>query len=218
MRSDSEIIARPSRWLPLLEAIGVFLLIMGYIWWLKFYFAPGWLLILAAVVGSHLYHRETPGELGFRLANLRRCFTEFALPLFLLVLALLTLGTLFNTMRSIPVQQAILVPILYWPWGLVQQYLLNGFFVNRFRAFCGSSGSNWVPLLAASFFASAHLPNPFLMSVTFIAGYLSARVYIEYGNLYFLGFAHGVVGSLLFLVVPDSISYKLRVGPMMGAG
>jgi hypothetical protein len=31
--------------------------------------------------------------------------------------------------------------------------------------------------------------------------------------MYFLGLAHGTIGSLLFLVIPDSISHHLVVGP-----
>ena len=51
------------------------------------------------------------------------------------------------------------------------------------------------------------------MGVTFLFGYCSARIYRRYRNLYFLGMAHATVGFLLFLVVPDSISRHLKVGP-----
>ena len=40
-----------------------------------------------------------------------------------------------------------------------------------------------------------------------------SRIYLRYRNLYFLGMAHGVVGFLLYLVVPDTISHHLSVGP-----
>ena len=59
-------------------------------------------------------------------------------------------------------------------------------------------------------------PNPQLR--TFSGGHRplgwgSTLLYRRTRNLYFLGFAHATVGLLLFLVVPDSISRHLRVGP-----
>jgi hypothetical protein len=69
------------------------------------------------------------------------------------------------------------------------------------------------PLASALLFSGAHLPNWFLMAVTLLAGYICARVYLRHTNLYFLGFAHATVGVLLLLVVPDSISHHLIVGP-----
>jgi hypothetical protein len=68
-------------------------------------------------------------------------------------------------------------------------------------------------MISAALFSGAHLPNFFLMAVTLLAGYICARNYMRYKNLYFLAIAHGTVGFLLFLVVPDSISHHLTVGP-----
>ena len=46
-----------------------------------------------------------------------------------------------------------------------------------------------------------------------MAGYCCTLIYRKYKNLYFLGIAHATVGVLLLLVVPDSISHHLTVGP-----
>jgi hypothetical protein len=51
------------------------------------------------------------------------------------------------------------------------------------------------------------------MAVTLLGGYASTQLYRRYRNLYFLGLAHGVLGFVLYLVVPDSISHHLNVGP-----
>lgn len=75
-----------------------------------------------------------------------------------------------------------------------------------------SSARN-VPLIAATLFAGTHLPNWFLMLVTFAAGYCSTKIYMKYRNMYFLGLAHGLIGTVLFVVIPDSISHHLTVGP-----
>ena len=94
---------------------------------------------------------------------------------------------------------------------MFQQYLLNAYFVNRLLPGAGSSAQ--AAAWGAGCFACAHTPNWFLMIVAFAMGYCAARVWIRYRNLYFLGVAHGAIGSLLYLVVPDSISHHLVVGP-----
>jgi membrane protease YdiL (CAAX protease family) len=67
--------------------------------------------------------------------------------------------------------------------------------------------------MAATLFAGVHLPNWFLMVVTFAMGYYSAKIFMRYRNIYFLGLAHAVIGTALFVVIPDSISHHLTVGP-----
>jgi membrane protease YdiL (CAAX protease family) len=87
---------------------------------------------------------------------------------------------------------------------------LNGYFLNRLRAVVSVRAAS---LFAAILFALAHAPNPFLMAVTLPLGWGATLLYRRSRNLYLLGIAHAVVGLLLFLVVPDSISRHLRVGP-----
>ena len=199
------------RWLPLLEATGVFLLIMLYIWWLEPRVPPFWVAILALVVASHRWRRETFATLGFGRSNLRRCAAALALPVASLSLALLTAGCAFGTIRSISPLQGTLFLLSYLPWGLFQQYVLNGYFLTRLRM--SLPGSRGAPLLAALLFSTAHAPNWFLMCVTLIAGYVCTLFYSKYRNLYALGLAHGVIGFLIYLVVPDSIAHHMFVGP-----
>ena len=152
------------------------------------------------VIASHVYHRETLEKLGFRWAGTRRTFAEFSIPLGALALALLALGIVFRSVRHVTWKSAILSIALYCTWGLFQQYLLNGYFVNRFDDFFAGRKHAVVPILAAALFSLA-------------GGYLCARIYLKYRDLYFLGMAHGIVGFLIYLVVPDTISHHLYVGP-----
>jgi len=119
-------------------------------------------------------------------------------------------GILLQTTRPIRFEQGLLAWAGYLPWGLFQQYILNGYFLNRFDSVLSRRTA---PMMSAALFSGAHLPNWFLMAVTLLLGYLCGRIYRRYNNLYFLGIAHGTVGFLLFLVVPDSISHHLIVGP-----
>jgi membrane protease YdiL (CAAX protease family) len=96
------------------------------------------------------------------------------------------------------------------PWGTFQQYLLNGYFLNRLLV---AMPGRPAAVASAALFSGAHLPNWFLMAVTLLTGYVCARIYMRYKNLYFLGIAHATVGFLLLLVVPDSVTRHLVVGP-----
>jgi membrane protease YdiL (CAAX protease family) len=85
--------------------------------------------------------------------------------------------------------------------------------VNRLSGAAAPEEQRWVPLLAATLFAAVHVPNWFLVTVTFTLGLLCARIYMTYRNLYFLGIAHGVIGSALYITVPDWVSLHFYIGP-----
>ena len=199
-----------AHWLSFVEPAAVFVLIMSYIWRLRYTAPRAWIYILGFIILSHILRRERTASLGFRWNNFKECIETLAPTLLLLAMSLIACGVLLQTMRNIRFDHGLLCFLAYCPWGLFQQYLLNGYFTNRLLAV---SPARHVPLIAAALFSGAHLPNWFLMLVTFAAGYASTKIYMKYRNVYFLGLAHGVVGSLLFVVIPDSISHHLTVGP-----
>ena len=194
----------------ILEPFIVFSLIMAYIWALRYRYHSSWTIILLFMLVSHFLHHEGADTLGFRTRNFKECIDEFLPALVFVALVLLGAGILLQTTRPIRFGDACLAWTAYLPWGTVQQYLLNGYFLNRLaRVMPGRSAT----VASAMLFSGAHLPNWFLMSVTLLTGYICARVYLRHKNLYFLGFAHATIGFLLYLVVPDSISHHLVVGP-----
>jgi chromate transport protein ChrA len=194
--------------LALWEAIGVFLLIEAYIWRIRQTVPWFWMVILAIILLSHALRRETPAGLGFRMAGFRRGARACAPYVAATVALLLALGSALHTLRDVSFGWALLSFVAYCAWGLVQQYLLNGYFVNRF-----AEGTSRAPLLAAACFCLAHLPNWFLMAITLAGGYIAARVYRAWRNLFLLGLAHAILGFTIYLVVPDHITRHLYVGP-----
>ena len=187
-----------------------FALIMLYIWRLRFTAPRAWVFILGFFILSHILRGERTASLGFRWSNFRECMETMAPALLLLALSLMALGVLLQTIRPISVEYGCMCLLAYCPWGIFQQYLLNGYIANRLLAV---SSARHVPLMAAALFAGAHLPNWFLMLVTFVTGYYSTKIFMRYRNIYFLGLAHAVIGTVLFVVIPDSISHHLTVGP-----
>ncbi|MGA2133321.1 MAG: CPBP family intramembrane glutamic endopeptidase [Bryobacteraceae bacterium] len=192
------------------EVAAAFIFIMLYIWRLRFTWPWAWILILAFFAASHVLRGERIASLGFRWGNFRECVEHLAPALLLIVLSLLALGLLLQTMRPISLEYGCMCLLAYCPWGVFQQYLVNGYIANRLALV---AAPRYIPLISAVLFAGAHLPNWFLMIVTFAAGYAGTKIFLKYRNLYFLGLAHGVIGTLLFVVIPDSISHHLTVGP-----
>ena len=188
----------------------MYVMIMAYIWSLRSNHRGAWVVIPLLMVLSHLVRREHADGLGFHTRNLAECWREIAPALAFLSLLMLACGILLQTTRPIGVDAALGSWAAYVPWGVSQQYALNGYYLNRFR---GALENRAASLISAALFCGVHTPNLFLMAVAFPAGYCATRIYWRYRNLYFLGLAHATVGFLLFLVVPDSISHHLRVGP-----
>ena len=185
-------------------------MILAYIWNLRYSHAGAWVGILGLMLLSHLVRREDAYSLGFRPRHMGECWRNVAPALAFLSLFMLASGTLLHTMRPIGAEVALASWAAYVPWGVFQQYALNGYFLNRFHAVLGRRAAS---LIAAALFCGVHAPNWFLMLVAFPAGYCSTRIYWRYRNLYVLGLLHATVGFLLFLVVPDSFSHHLKVGP-----
>jgi membrane protease YdiL (CAAX protease family) len=203
------------RTLVLLEPFAIFGSIMAYIW--RFRFAHPWFCVpvVGAVILSHVARRERATVLGFRMRNLGDCVRSLGPILIALAFVMSTAGVLLGTIRPMGFENAAGSLALYLPWGLFQQYLLNGYFLKRFETALSPSAAD---LTTAALFSAVHSPNWFLMLVTPVAGYGAVQVYRRYSNLYFLGLAHAVIGFLLFLVVPDSISHHLNVGPGWSPG
>jgi membrane protease YdiL (CAAX protease family) len=198
------------RKLALLEPAALFLFLMGYIWIWRASHPYLWVAILACLLLSHAVHREGARELGFGRASLVECTHRFGPLLTVLALIMLAGGLLLNTTRRMPADQAFLALFAYLPWGVLQQYMLNGYFLNRFDCALGPRASAW---LTAALFGVVHTPNWFLMIVGVVGGWCATQVYRRHRNLYFLGIAHATIGFLLFVTVPDSISHHLNIGP-----
>jgi hypothetical protein len=196
-----------------LEAVAIFLLILVHIWFVSRHIKLAWLVILVPVVYSHWRRGESFAWLGFRRENFVRCLRDFAPLMIGLAGVPLALGVWFGTLHLSSSLRPLSFVVYYCVWGTFQQYALNGFFVNRLSGAAAPTEQRWVPLLAAILFAAVHTPNWFLVSVTFTLGLLCARIYVTYRNLFFLGIAHGVIGSALYLTVPDWISLHFFIGP-----
>jgi len=101
----------------------------------------------------------------------------------------------------------------YWAyalWAMVQQFLLQCFFLARLRRIV--AGEFKPAAAAAGIFAAAHLPNPILTPITLLWGMGACMVFLRYRNLYPLGIAHAILGISIALTVPGNLDHNMRVG------
>jgi hypothetical protein len=158
---------------------------------------------------------ETPAALGLRTTGFRDCARRYAIPVLAVAIAGTLVGFWLDTLRDVAAWRVAGVLIGYCWWALFQQYLLNGYFANRLSASLDSRYPRLVAPMAGAMFAGAHTPNMLLMGVTFVGGTVAAFAYQRHRNLFFLAFAHALIGTMIWFAVPDTVSHHLRVGPGM---
>ncbi len=98
-------------------------------------------------------------------------------------------------------------------WTLGQQIILGSYFTNRIRPLVPDNQS--AATAVAIVFSVCHLPNAFLVSVTFVGGIAFSLLFQRYRNVYALALIHLVLSSLLFLSVPSSVHHHFVVGARM---
>ena len=98
----------------------------------------------------------------------------------------------------------------YMIWALLQQFVLQDFFLLRLiRVF---PSRMLAVVVAAALFATAHIPNPLLFVLTLLWGTAACAIFLKYRNLYVLGIAHGILGLCIAVSVPNAIHHHMRVG------
>jgi membrane protease YdiL (CAAX protease family) len=171
-------------------------------------------LAFVLIISSQLLRRENMRELGFHYRNFLPALRLLLVPMLVIGLVSLAIGYFSGTRpdffrwhseRLIVVQLA-----LGFGWGLLQQYVLQGF-INRRAQIIWGPGPISV-LLTAAIFAGLHFPNPSLMVVTFIGGLVWAFVYQRAPNLFALAVSHSVMTWLLVSTLPPSALNHLRIG------
>ncbi|HEX8846658.1 MAG TPA: CPBP family intramembrane glutamic endopeptidase [Pyrinomonadaceae bacterium] len=166
-------------------------------------------LALGLMLLSHRARGESARELGWRLDNFKEALRLLAVPM--LAAAALIVGTGF-LLRGLHFtwgqfgEWALWLPL----WGLLQQYVLQGF-INRRAQIIFGRGSKSV-LLVALIFALLHLPNPWLSIATFAGGALWAYVYQRVPNLPALALSHALMSIVFAFALPPSATGSLRVG------
>jgi membrane protease YdiL (CAAX protease family) len=97
----------------------------------------------------------------------------------------------------------------YVLWALIQEFVLQSFFFNRFEELYGSSAAVWI---AASLFGVVHLPSPVLTTATLIGALFFCEMFRRYRSIYPLAIDHALLGLTIAFTMPDSLLHHMRVG------
>jgi membrane protease YdiL (CAAX protease family) len=166
-------------------------------------------LAFALMLFSHRAYGETAREIGWRLDNFWQAARLLILPMLIVSILLVGLGLLNKSLRFDGRQMlewALWLPL----WGLMQQYVLQGFVNRRAQILYGRGWQSW--LLVGFVFALLHLPNPWLTFATLAGGLLWAYIYQRAPNLIALALSHALMSMLLACSLPPSAINSLRVG------
>ena len=171
-------------------------------------------LATSLMFASHRVRRESLRDVGFRFDNFLGALYFLASPLAVVAAVCLLIawmsGTEISFLRWHQSRNLGLQLGLHFLWALAQQYVLQGF-LNR-RAML-ATGRSWLAILiVATIFGLLHLPNPWMVLLTFIGGVVWAAVYQRAPNLFALALTHSVVTWLILSTLPPSLLNHMRVG------
>ena len=99
---------------------------------------------------------------------------------------------------SLPVTFWLTV-ILYPAWGIAQQFALQNLIANNLTQMLTTPVA--LAVGSAALFAISHYPKMELVALTFVGGIFFTLIYRRNPNLWAVGIAHGVLGSLAFYLI-----------------
>ena len=195
-----------------LEATAVYAGVLLDIWRWQRAHPRLWIALLAAVILSHIVHRDRLRDIGLGPEELRGS-AESALPLMLLAFVpLLVWGFASGRLQLLaPSRSAALDFARYASWCAFQQYVTQGYFHNRLLGVIRTRHLS--SAVVALMFAGAHLPNPVLTAATAVAGFIFSEVFARHRNIWPLALAQTVGGFLVAAVAPPGLIHNMRVGP-----
>ena len=201
-----------SRRIALIEGFAFPAYVAWYIWQLQESYFYSWLVFPVWLIGSFVLHRDTPRSLGWRPDNLWSATKHSALIFLPCILGIVVAGLIFGSMHR-PIG-SLLVPrhfFGYMAFCLVQQVGLNSLVTNRLLAALDSPAV--ASLIAGLLFALLHWPNPVLVQLTGIGGFLMAWLFAKDRNILILAVWQGILGTLVWWAFPIAWHHAMRVGP-----
>jgi membrane protease YdiL (CAAX protease family) len=168
-------------------------------------------LLILILLWSHRRRGDSLRAIGFRLDTAPRTVLSFA-PIAIAIITLtLAVGLWMHSLRFPPIPAALYTLAKLLLFGIAQQYVLLGFYHRGIARLVPAPLA--AVLITALLFAAFHVPNPFLMVVTFFAAVIATLIYRYSPNLWVNGITHGIVSFALYYSLPVSVTGGLRVGP-----
>jgi membrane protease YdiL (CAAX protease family) len=184
-------------------------IILGYTWVaapLVSVRGPWLLLPVVSVIGLSIAHNRRTHDWGFDAKAFWPALAWSA------VLTAVFGGILWWAGRQSgapPERDAPLLDFLYViVWGGAQQFVLQTVVLREAQ----SVTRRVAVLLAAAIFAAFHLPNPFLVIVTFTGGLIWCAIYARHPNIVPLAVSHAAATVIILTSFDPAVTNALRTG------
>src|SRR5687767_8152846 len=154
---------------------------------------PGMALPVVLIMAVCIRHNMKKGDWGFS----RRAFwPAFGWSIALTVPLGAALWFIGHAQGPPPLRPAPLLDFLYViGWGGAQQFVLQTAILRESQ----KAVRRGATILAAALFATLHLPNPFLVTVTFVGALAWCGIYARYPNIVPLALSHAAVTVIILM-------------------
>jgi membrane protease YdiL (CAAX protease family) len=175
-----------------------------------------WLALIPAIAGlalilrSQLVRGETARSLGLGTVNFLRAAQLLALPMLAGAALIVAIGMVTGSFHYTSHFRIVLLGLPIW--GLIQQYVVQGFVYRRLRYSFAGRGNGIAIAATAVLFALAHAPNLMLMSLTLVGGIVWTWVYDRAPNLLALGLSHAIMSLLIMTSWPPWLLDSMGTG------
>ncbi len=144
--------------------------------------------------------RHTPGVLriwGFRGDNFVSAVRG---QLWFVVVGVFVLVVYAAVAKSLVLPYTFWLTIALYPvWGVAQQFALQNLIAKNITGVFSKPVA--LAVGSATLFAISHYPRLELVALTFVSGVFFTLIYRKFPNLWAVGVAHGLLGSLAFYLV-----------------
>jgi len=192
------------------EIVTVFLVLELALWAPTTHLRNRWAIIaMVTIFVLVLVDRPSLERLGLRLPKTLGASVVLGIGFAAVILMVLLVHSVGGQIPMNPTWSNLRSVWGYLIWALIQEFILQSFFFNRFEELYGGSPAVWI---AATLFAAVHLPSPVLTTATLVGALLFCEMYRRFRSIYPIGVIHAMLGLTIFLVTPDSLLHHMRVG------
>jgi membrane protease YdiL (CAAX protease family) len=190
-------------------------LLLSYLWlWQGRFPGDFWVCIVLYFgigIGVHLPRQESASEIGFGLANFGRAMGWVVRIVGPLIVLTVVTGWTLGSLDYGPPRSWITGLSMGILWGTAQQFGLIAVYYRLLRELLHDDRK--AAFVSATVFALFHIPNPFLVGVTWVTGLIACWIYRRAPNIWALGIAHGVLSAAISGGLPERVTFGMAVGP-----
>ncbi|MEO0797094.1 MAG: CPBP family glutamic-type intramembrane protease [Verrucomicrobiota bacterium] len=167
-----------------------------------------WFIVpLLFVLVLYAYLESRFGDRDFAYFGVRTDNLKDATRLSCMVLGPILLGlTIYALINGVHHPLHFFYALMLYPiWGLIQQFVFQGIFLNA----CKKVGLGYFSILLAAFaYTIVHYPSMFMIKFTALGGLLFAGLFYFRPNIIPLGIFHGIFGAFLYYVLRDKDPFE----------